>query len=261
LDASVEIGRTEVETKSQDLGRVDLVEPTARFDPVKIPLRDAAHGLGEVSGVLGVPEWWPTGNRVSVVLAHGSASDLNEPLLELLQRELTERKLLTLRFNFPHAEAGKRTSADTPAMLEHAMRCAIAFLGRDPGAAPAHLFLVGRGLGARVATQVAAGRVRPDGLVFLGFPLHTQDRPDQVHAESLFRIVSPMLFVQGTRDRHCDLPTLRRTLLRVGAPTTLHVAQEADQNFKAPRKSERTSEEIHAEVVEIVETWIQRILD
>lgn len=248
------------ETKTQETGRADLIEPCARFEDVKIPLRDPVHGLEELSGVLGIPEWWPTGNRVSVILAHGSASDLDDPVIALLQRQLTERKLLTLRFNFPFAEAHKRSSSDSAEALDHAYRCAIAFLGRDPAAAPAHLFFAGKGLGAATAAQVAAQRVRPEGLVFLGFPLHTQGKPDQIHADALFRIVSPMLFVQGTRDRKCDLDALRRTLLRVGAPTTLHVAVDADADFKAPRKSERTTEEIHAEIVEVVEAWIQRIL-
>lgn len=248
------------EAKSQDPGRAELIEPAARFEEVKIPLRDTAHGLEELSGVLGIPEWWPTGNRVSLILAHASATDMNDPVIALLQRELTERKLLTLRFNFPYAEAGKRSSSDSAEVLEHAYRCAIAFLGRDPASAPAHLFFGGKGLGARVAAQVAAARVRPDGLVFASFPLHTQDKPDQVQADALFRIVSPMLFVQGTRDRQCDLDTLRQTLLRVGAPTTLHVLEDADPNFKAPRRSERTTEQIHAELVETVDAWIQRIL-
>ena len=63
-------------------------------------------------------------------------------------------------------------------------------------------------------------------------PLHPQGRKEAIAAENLYRITSPMLFLQGTRDRRCDLDTLRQTLGRVGAPTTLHVCEDADHNFK-----------------------------
>jgi predicted alpha/beta-hydrolase family hydrolase len=238
-----------------------LVEPSARFEEIKLPLTESVHGLQEVSAVLGIPEWWPTGSRVAVAIAHGSSGGLSDPLIQHLHRRLTERKLLTLSFNFPFAEAGKRAASDSMPVLERTFRSAIGLLGRDPTAAPAHLFIGGRGLGARVAAQLATSRLRLDGLFFLGFPLHVQDRPDQLRAENLYRIISPMLFVQGTRDRQCDLDALRRVLSRVGAPNSLHVAEEADQNFRVPKKSEGSSEEMRTEVLETVVAWFDKILN
>lgn len=238
-----------------------MIEPSARFEEIKIPLPEPVHGLTEVSGVLGVPEWWPTGSRVAVAIAHGSTGDLNDPIIEHLHRELTERRYLTLRFNFPFAEAGKRSSSDSPAVLERTYRAALAVLGRDPTAAPAHLFVGGKGLGARAAAVLATSPIRVEGLFMMGFPLHTQDKPDQVHAEHLYRIVSPMLFVQGTRDRLCELPALRTVLGRVGAPTLLHVVQDGDPNFHVPKKSARTDEDVRAEVTQSVTHWLEKILE
>ena len=88
-----------------------------------------------------------------------------------------------------------------------------------------------------------SSRVRVEGPCLLGYPLHPQADPSRVRADDLFRIVCPMLFVQGTRDRGCDLDTLRQALTRVGAPTTLQVLQEADNQFKVLKKSGRTDEE------------------
>ena len=102
--------------------------------------------------------------------------------------------------------------------------------------------------------------MRVGGIFFLGYPLHSQDRPDKVQAEHLYRLISPMLFVQGTRDRRCDIPTLRRVLMRVGAPTTLHLAQDADQNFNVLKKAERTSEEVRRQITEAVAAWVEKIL-
>jgi predicted alpha/beta-hydrolase family hydrolase len=235
-----------------------VVETSARFEELRIPLPDPVHGLRDVSAVLGTPRWWPTGARVGVVLAHDLGSSFEDPLLVHLHQQLTERRCLSLRFNFPFAEAKKRR-ADPVAVLRRALRSAVGALARDPSAAPAHLFLGGMGLGARTAAEVAAARLRVDGLLFLGFPLHPPDRPEQAHSDELYRVVSPTLFVQGTRDRRCDLGALGRVLSRVGAPTTLHVCREADHQLRVLKKSGRSDEEVRDEVLGVVETWIQKV--
>ena len=236
-----------------------MVEPTSRIEEFKIPLTEPVHGLASVPGVLGVPRWWPTGARVCVVLAHGANSDYTDPLIEYLQRELTERRYLTLRFNFPFAEA-KKTRPDPLPVLRRTFRSALGAIARDPTAAPAHLVLCGMGLGAQAAADVAGARARVDALVLLGFPLHPQGKPEKVQPETLFRIVSPMLFLQGTRDRRCDLDVLRRTLTRVGAPTALHAIQHADHHFAVPKKSGRTPEDVREEILGAIDGWIQKVL-
>jgi predicted alpha/beta-hydrolase family hydrolase len=236
-----------------------VVEPSPRYEDVKISLPEPVHGLEAVSGVLGVPRWWPTGSRVSVVISHGAGTDMDDPAVEHMHRELTERRYLTLRFNFPFAEAKKKRS-DPVTVLRATMRAASTALGRDPTAAPAHLFLGGKGLGGQIAADLANTRVRVDGLFLMAYPLHPQDKPENLQPEQLFRIVLPVLFMQGDRDRTCDLDLLRRTLGRVGAPTTLHVAKEADKNFKVLKKSQRSNEEVGDELVRAVDDWIQKIL-
>jgi predicted alpha/beta-hydrolase family hydrolase len=237
-----------------------VVDPSARFEPIKIPLPEPVHGLEAVSGVLGIPRWWPTGARVSVVIAHGGGRDMDDPIIEHLHRELTDRHYLTLRFNQPFAEAGKRRP-DSMRVLRRTLRSAIGILASDPTAAPAHLFLGGKNLGGLVAADLAGARLRVDGIFFLGYPLHTARKPETVEADALYRLISPMLFVQGTRDVTCDLDVLRQTLTRVGAPTTLQVCREADQHFKVLKKSDRTEEEVRAEILDGLDGWINRILE
>jgi predicted alpha/beta-hydrolase family hydrolase len=237
-----------------------VVEPSARFEEIKIPLPEPVHGLDAVSGVLGIPRWWPTGARVSVVIAHGAGRDMDDPIIEFLHRELTERRYLTLRFNHPFAEAKKRRP-DPMRVLRRTLRAAVAFLASDPTAAPAHLFLGGKGLGGHVAADLAGSRGRVGGIFFLGYPLHNSGKPETAQAEQLYRLISPMLFIQGTRDRTCDLDVLRQTLTRVGAPTTLLICREADQHFKVLKKSDRTEEEVRAEVIEGLDGWLTKILE
>ena len=234
-----------------------MVEPSVRFEDVRIPLPATVHGLEAVTGVLGIPEWWPTGSRVGIVLAQ--ATQKEDPLLKSIQRGLTERTYLTLRFRFPYSEAGKKRPDPMP-VLHRTYQAAVSILGRDPTAAPAHIFTGGKNLGALVAAHAATSRVRVEGLFFLGYPLHKQDKPEEVRADRLFRVISPMLFVQGTRDRHCDLPTLRRTLARVGAPVQLHSVAEADHSFRVAKKSGRTPEEVQTEILDTLANWISSVL-
>lgn len=236
-----------------------VVEPSSRFEELKIPLPEPVHGVDQVSAVLGIPRWWPTGSRVGVVLAHGQGDDLSDPLIEELHRELTERRYLSLRFNFPFAEAGKRRP-DPMRVLRRCYRAALGVLSRDPTSAPAHMFLGGKGLGGQVAAEVASARIRADGLFLMGYPLHPQRKPEQAQPEQLFRIVAPLLFLQGTRDAYCDLEVLRKVLRSVGAPTTLQVVEEADRNFKVLKKSGRKPEEVSEEMLASLDSWIQKVL-
>jgi hypothetical protein len=236
-----------------------VVEPSARFEELKIRLSDPVHGLEEVSAVLGIPRWWPTGSRVAVVLAHGAGTDMNDPAVAHVHRQLTERRYLTLRFNFPFAEA-KKSRTDSLLVLRRTLRAAVGALGRDPTAAPAHLFLGGKNLGGQVALDLASTRLRVDGLFMMGYPLHPQNHPEKLQADQLFRIVNPVLFLQGGRDRTCDLDVLRKTLTRVGAPSALFVAPEADRNFAVPKRSPRSEVEVRDEISAALDEWIQKVL-
>lgn len=236
------------------------MEPSSQFQEIEIQLPEPVHGLTHVRGVLGVPEWWPTGERVAAVFAHGSGSDLDDPLIVALTRALTARSFLTLRFNFPFAEAGMRSSADSPVVLDRAYRAALNALGRDPAALPARLFLGGIGIGAKTAAALVADPLRADGLFLLGFPLHPQDKPERADPEVLFRTTSPMLFIQGSRDRRCEGAALRKALRRVGAPMEVYDVAEADGNFHVPRRATRNAEEIQAEIFGVLSTWMARRL-
>ncbi len=238
------------------------MDEAVRFEELQIALPEPVHGLHALSAVVGIPEWWPTGARVAVVLAHGGRGGMNDPLIVDVHRELTKHKFLTIRFNFPFAEAGGRVADDSMDALEEAYRAALSLLGRDPAAAPAHVFLGGKGIGGRVAAALATTRLQVDGIFFMGYPLHPVDRPEQAVGDHLYRIISPMLFIQGTRDRHCDLAVLGRCLARVGAPTTLEVVEGADGDLTAPLRppADEQGNDDQPTVPKTVAAWIERVL-
>ena len=56
------------------------------------------------------------------------------------------------------------------------------------------------------------------------------------------------------------IETLRATLTRVGAPTTLYVVEEADHGFRVAKKSGRTPEDVQQELLNALEGWIRKVL-
>ncbi len=228
-------------------------EAAPRFERVKLPVSSDT----SVSGVVAIPEWWPSGHRAGAVLAHDAVGDLDGELLVALQRRLVTQGFLSIRFNFPFAEQ-KKKRADSESLLERSFRAAAAFLSRDPQDSPSRLAFVGLGLGARVAAQVVAGGIKADSLACLGFPLHPSGKPNQQRSEALFRLTCPILFVQGTRDAYCRLDRLELLLRRIGAPTELRAVVDADHDLKAVRRTPRTPDEIREEVLDTVQAFLAR---
>lgn len=237
------------------------METVARVEEVRIQLPEPLDGVDALSAIVGIPEWWPTGTRVAVAIAHGADGDLDDPLVELLHRDLAARRYLTIRFNFPFAEAGRAADEDDLEVLDRAFRAALSVLGRDPSAAPSHLFLGGTGLGARVAARLASSRLQIDGVFFLGYPLHAPGESSRPCADPLFRIIPSMLFLQGNADPCCDLGTLRRVLSRSGAPSTLRILDGADGSLTTPGDSGPEQDASRRAVADTLADWIEKVLD
>lgn len=210
-----------------------------------------------VKSSIGVPEWWPSGHRAGVVLAHDTGSDMNDPLLQKMQESLSALGFLNIRFNFPFAEQGKKRP-DSDAVLERCYRVAISALLAEPEEAPALLIFGGVGIGGRVASQVIASGAKADGLVCVSYPLHPAGKPSQQKTDALFRIICPILFVQGSRDSHCRIDRLQLLQRRIGAPTQIAVIEDANHDLQPVRRSHRTAEDITAETLAAVETFLQK---
>src|SRR6266702_2864919 len=93
--------------------------------------------------------------------------------------------------------------AATTALVYESSAPATAALILGPAAgAKRALFIGGKSMGGRIATQVAAGDpgLPIAGLVLLGYPLHPPGRPAERRDKHLPAVGRPMLFVQGSRD-------------------------------------------------------------
>jgi uncharacterized protein len=213
---------------------------------------DDAHS---VSGLLLVP---PRA-RACYILAHGAGAGMSHPFMEVVARELAERGIATLRYQFPYME--QRAKRPDPPKLAHAtVRAAVIEAARTLPALS--LVAGGKSFGGRMTSQAQAASALPGvrGLAFLGFPLHPAGQPSDAGAEDLVQVDVPMLFLQGTRDQLADLGLLQRLTDRLGARASLHLFQDADHSFHVPARGGRTDADVRGEMMDTLAAWILSVI-
>ena len=193
-----------------------------------------------------------------LVLAHGAGGGQQSRFMVLAAGELAARGIVTATFDFPYMAQG-RSVPDKPAVLEAAWRAAIDDAQAHPAFASLPLFIGGKSMGGRIASQVAAQHVEGiSGLVYLGYPLHPPGRPEQRRDRHLPDIREPMLFVQGSRDQFGTAAEIRALLPALNPRAELFEVADGDHSFKVRVKvTGRREDAVHAEIFDEVARFIR----
>jgi uncharacterized protein len=166
---------------------------------------------------------------------------------------LARRGVSAATFDFGYIAAG-RHAPDPPAVLEARWREAIEAAGRAFAGLP--LFIGGKSMGGRIASQVAAqGVPGVAGLVFLGYPLHPPGKPQQRRDAHLPQIQQPMLFVQGSRDPFGTAEEIRALLPHLHR-ATLHEIANGDHSFKVSGRGAPRPEAVLDGILDTATSWI-----
>ena len=93
--------------------------------------------------------------------------------------------------------------------------------------------LVGKSMGSRVSCHVSLeDGVAVDGIVCLGYPLQAQGRRVKGTRDEVLReLRSPVMFVQGTRDRMCPIRSLDAIRQDLEVPNYIHVVEGGDHSL------------------------------
>jgi predicted alpha/beta-hydrolase family hydrolase len=167
-----------------------------------------------------------------LVLAHGAGGGQTSRFMVETAEALAARGITTATFDFPYVRAG-RSAPDKAPVLEAAWREAIDAARAHTAFARLPLFIGGKSMGGRIASQVAAqGIDGVAGLIYLGYPLHPPGRPEQRRDTHLPDIRERMLFVQGSRDEFGTADEIRALLPRLNPRATLHAIADGDHSFK-----------------------------
>lgn len=211
-----------------------------------------------VSSVWAVPEDYRPQAGTALILAHGAGNDMQHPFIRHVHEGLARKGLLTIRFNFPYKEQGRKAPDRAP-LLEATWRAVIGAVRNDPALSPRRLVLAGKSLGGRIASHLAAQGEDCDALVFLGYPLHPANKPEKLRDQHLPDIMCPMLFIEGTRDPLCRLDLLQGVLKSLSAPVTLHLIEGGEHSFKLPKRMGRSEAAVWDEIVDTVGGWLQEV--
>ncbi len=208
----------------------------------------------KIRGVLGVPR--STTMAAILVLGHGANNDMDQPLIAGVHERLAREGVVTVRFNFPYAQEGKK-HPDPDAVLEGTFRLVLEYVGEMEEFKGLEMFLGGKSMGARLASQLVAQDVGANGLIFLGYPLHAPGKLDNLRDQHLSKIPCPMLFVEGSRDPFCNLERLGGVMSRLPVRSDLHVIPGGGHSFETASGS--PGPETLDEITRVILSWLESL--
>ena len=150
-----------------------------------------------VSGFMHVPA---RPNGAGIVLTHGAGGNCQSKLLQSLAHAFAEAGYTVLRCNLSFRQQ-RPFGPPSPASAERdreGLRRAV-MLMREQTSGP--VYLGGQSYGGRQASMLVADE--PDlvsGLLLLSYPLHPPGRAAQLRTAHWPKLVTPALFVHGSRD-------------------------------------------------------------
>lgn len=190
------------------------------------------------------------------VFAHGAGAGQMSSFMVEAARGLASRHITTATFDFPYITAGRKVPDRAP-VLEQAWRDAIEAARSQIRDLP--LFIGGKSMGGRIASQVAAqgirGTITLNGLIFFGYPLHPPGRPEKMRDAHLPDIREPMLFIQGGKDPFGGGEEIRALLPRLQR-ATLHEIEGGDHSFRVPGGKAK-QQEVVVGILETAAAWMR----
>ena len=193
----------------------------------------------------------------ALILAHGAGAGHQSPFMVANASALSALGFDVITFNFLYIEERRRLPDRGP-VLEETYRQVIEHVRGQLESAQRALFIGGKSMGGRIATQVAAADadLPVAGLVLLGYPLHPPGQPQKLRDAHLPSVRRPMLFVQGSRDAFGTPDELSPILARLTPPPALYVIEGGDHSIKLGRKDPVRQEAIYTGIQQTIVRWI-----
>jgi len=158
------------------------------------------------------------------------------------------------RFDYPYMAAGKRRPDRKPVLMQ-AHRDALDRLG---GEGPT--VLIGKSMGSRMGCHLSL-ELPVSAVVCLGYPLASMGKRDKLRDEVLVAMTTPILFVQGTRDRLCPLDLLGEVRQRMTGINEMHVVETGDHSLRITKthtkKTGVTQSDADAEALTAIRTFLE----
>lgn len=162
---------------------------------------------------------------LAFLLAPGAGAASMHPRMQGF-RKMLETMGTVVPFDYAYAREGRKSPDRLPKLIE-THRAALSQLRASHSGG---IVLVGKSMGGRVGCHVAL--VEPvEAVVCLGYPLCGVGDPTKLRDEVLLSLATPILFVQGTKDRLCPLDLLEGVRLKMSARNALHIVEGGDHSL------------------------------
>jgi predicted alpha/beta-hydrolase family hydrolase len=187
--------------------------------------------------------------QAGLVITHGAGANCQTPLLIAIANAFTANGFSVLRCDLPFRQrkpAGPPTRS-TAAEDRAGLRSAAAFLRT---AVNGPIVLGGHSYGGRQASMLASEDPGvADALLFLSYPLHVPDKPDQLRTEHFPRLRTPALFVHGTKDPFGTPAEMRQALGLIPARHEVQFIEGAGHDL---RKGAFDLDAVVAEIIRLL---------
>lgn len=189
-----------------------------------------------------------------LLFAHGAgASSGSEWMLHWRRRLASLWQVES--FDYRYMREGRKLPDRLPMLIEEHASWIDALQSKHP-ARP--LFVVGKSMGSRVGCHVSLTR-SVAGIACFGYPLVGAGKSKPRRDEVLRNLQTPILFVQGTRDRLCPLADLEEVRAQMTAPQRVHVVEGGDHSLlvrkRDPLSQSEVDDEIVSEICDFVTRW------
>jgi predicted alpha/beta-hydrolase family hydrolase len=193
----------------------------------------------------------------ALVLGHGAGAGQHSPFMVEFAHALSDLGIDVITFNFLYTEQRRRFPDKAP-VLEDCYTAVIRTVREHVETARRALFIGGKSMGGRIATQVAAAdsSLPVAGLVLLGYPLHPPGQPDRLRDGHLGLVRRPMLFVQGTRDSFGTPDELAPILTRLAPVPLVYAIDNGDHSFKLSKRDPVRQSEVFRSIQQAIVGWI-----
>lgn len=194
------------------------------------------------------------------LFAHGAGASSSHPWMQAWAAALGELGDV-VTFDYPYMAAGRKAPDRLPKLLV-AHREALEAARAEH--APERVILIGKSMGSRVGCHLSTEEdVEVSGVVCLGYPLKAPSKTAKVRDEVLLAMQTPILFVQGTRDRLCPLDLLAEVRPKLESPNALWVVEEGDHSLKITKRHTKatgvTQEESDAAALQAIAAWLEEL--
>lgn len=188
------------------------------------------------------------------LFAHGAGSPMDSDFMNAVAAGVAQAGYRVVRFEFPYMQerrqTGKRRPPNRMPQLEDAFRAAYAEAVDEFGA---DVFVGGKSMGGRVASRLA-DELGALGVACFGYPFHPPRKPEKLRTAHLESLQTPMIVLQGTRDKFGTPDEVADYDLAEGIE--VHWIEDGDHSLVPRKRSGRTPEQNLDEAIEAAVTFM-----